>query len=305
MLKAFKSFDAHIKAVDGVNQKTVIGAIITIISFVVVISLLVSELSIFLNVETVSRMVADTSVGVQSIKLEVDISFYDVPCEFVTFQQELTRGTLHLHEPGQIHREPIDFNGQIGCRLIGETLTDKVGGNFRFAIAPQDVPNVPDQPKPMRDFSHRVNHVAFEPTNGPSAADKFPEFSPLLNQHEVLIKDSDIALYQYAMLIVPTEYKTLYGDLSFANQYSVVEKSIAREHVRATEAASALFLGDFSGVIFTYDFHPVMLYMEERREHTIDFISNLFGIIGGVIAILSLAERIIYSSTKALIGKKD
>ena len=30
----------------------------------------------------------------------------------------------------------------------------------------------------------------------------------------------------------------------------------------------------------------VMLYMEERRERIVDFISNLFGIVGGVITML-------------------
>jgi hypothetical protein len=29
-----------------------------------------------------------------------------------------------------------------------------------------------------------------------------------------------------------------------------------------------------------------MLYMEERREKIVDFISNLFGIVGGVISVL-------------------
>jgi hypothetical protein len=29
-----------------------------------------------------------------------------------------------------------------------------------------------------------------------------------------------------------------------------------------------------------------MLYMEERRERIVDFISNLFGIVGGVITML-------------------
>lgn len=29
-----------------------------------------------------------------------------------------------------------------------------------------------------------------------------------------------------------------------------------------------------------------MLYMEERRERIIDFVSNLFGIVGGVITVL-------------------
>jgi hypothetical protein len=66
-----------------------------------------------------------------------------------------------------------------------------------------------------------------------------------------------------------------------------------------------------------------MLFMEERREKIVDFVSNLFGIIGGVITILrfqsivvflfivyrfhifSLFEFFLHQSTKAIIGKRD
>lgn len=49
----------------------------------------------------------------------------------------------------------------------------------------------------------------------------------------------------------------------------------------------------------------VMLYMEERRERIIDFVSNLFGIVGGVITVLSLFEGLLHQSAKTLIGKND
>ena len=86
--------------------------------------------------------------------------------------------------------------------------------------------------------------------------------------------------------VVPTQYKTLYGELSYVNQHSVVEKAISLEQLTKIQPVSGVHLQNFKGVIFTYDFHPVMLYMEERREKIIDFISNLFGIVGGVITVL-------------------
>jgi hypothetical protein len=64
-------------------------------------------------------------------------------------------------------------------------------------------------------------------------------------------------------------------------------------------------MSNFAGLAFNYDFSPVMLFLEERREKIIDFIANLFGIIGGVITVLSLIERFLQGSAKAMIGKKD
>lgn len=128
--------------------------------------------------------------------------------------------------------------------------------------------------------------------------------------------------------MVPTQYKALYGELSYVNQHFSVEKAIPIDQLSKVQPVSGLHLQDFkgtfvltdlismdviellriygytsyinqggplilstpacllAGVIFTYDFHPVMLYMEERREKIIDFISSLFGIVGGVITVL-------------------
>jgi len=45
--------------------------------------------------------------------------------------------------------------------------------------------------------------------------------------------------------------------------------------------------------------------MEEHREHIVDFICNLCGIVGGVITLVGLFGRLLHSSTKAIIGKND
>lgn len=57
--------------------------------------------------------------------------------------------------------------------------------------------------------------------------------------------------------VVPTQYKTLYGELSYLNQYSVIEKDVPVEQMQRVEPIQGLHLRDFQGIIFTYDFHPV------------------------------------------------
>ena len=58
------------------------------------------------------------------------------------------------------------------------------------------------------------------------------------------------------------------------------------------------------GVVFTYDFYPIMLIHEESRESAFAFFTNLCAIVGGTITLLGLIEQCIHHSTKA-IGKKD
>jgi len=83
MFSRLKRFDVHVKAVDGVNQKTLLGALITLISTVIVIVLVLSEVSIFLKIDVISRMVADNSVGIESIKLDFGIKFMFLLVQFI------------------------------------------------------------------------------------------------------------------------------------------------------------------------------------------------------------------------------
>ncbi|KAJ1442993.1 endoplasmic reticulum vesicle transporter-domain-containing protein [Ochromonadaceae sp. CCMP2298] len=299
MFKTFKKFDVHVKTVDGVNQQTIIGAIITLISTILVVVLILSEISYFMKIDVVSRMLTDSTANVESVKLEFDLQFYDVSCNRIEFMQEVTRGTLHLHEPGVVEKFVIDDGKTLGCHIRGSNVIDKVGGNFRFAIEPTATP-APSS----TNISHHVRRVSFVPTKGESAVEKMPELRDSLDNQVSIVEDASI--YHYAVQVVPTQYKTLYGELYFANQYSVIEKAVtAQQLTTGAEPVAGLHLRDFRGIVFTYDFHPVMLYMEERREKIVDFVSNLFGIVGGLITVLTLFEGVVHQSAKKFIGKSD
>lgn len=91
MSSFLKKFDVHLKTVDGVTQQTVLGALMTIISIVTVIVLLTSETNQYFQKDFVSRMIRDTTQGVESVKLLVDIEFKKIKCDDISFIQEITR----------------------------------------------------------------------------------------------------------------------------------------------------------------------------------------------------------------------
>lgn len=137
-----KKFDVHTKTIDGVHdQQTLIGAIVTVFSIAVVMLLILSEFSMYLNKDIVSHMVADTSVGVEAIQIKFDVEFTRTSCDRITFAQEVTRGTLHSHEPERIEKEPIEGRS---CWVHGSLVTDKVGGLFKFIIDKNDEYGTPD-----------------------------------------------------------------------------------------------------------------------------------------------------------------
>lgn len=251
MWARLKKFDIHPKAIEGVHQKTVVGAILTIVTTIIVFVLLASEISSFFKIEYVSRMVVDKSAGLESVHVSFDVEFSAVTCPRITFSQEVTRGSLHTFEPAAITKRDVTSSesDKKGCQVTGSFLTDKAMGHFLFDIDSSTAEN-------PADLTHIINNIAFLPTNGLLVSEeKLPGIAPGFNQSLTAVPSS-VAAFQYSLQIVPTEYKELYGELSYINQYSIIEKAYSFDQIRMGAFAE---LGGkrFSGLAFTYGFYPV------------------------------------------------
>lgn len=75
-----KKFDVHIKAVDGVNQQTILGAIFTIITFILTILLIFSEIKLYLTKNSIHHMVVDQKGGLETVRLDFDFEFHAISC---------------------------------------------------------------------------------------------------------------------------------------------------------------------------------------------------------------------------------
>jgi hypothetical protein len=225
-----------------------LGAILTVVTVIIVLWLIFSELSTFFKIETVSRMVIDKGSSFEAVKLAFDIIFPFIVCSRLSYSQEVTKGTLHVHEKGDIAKLPIKADkGVEGCSVTGSFLIDKVGGNFKFSISESET---------SYNLSHIVNYVDFMPPSGDILDANAFGIPKHFNRSYVGIV-GDISVYQYVMQIVPTQHKTLYGKLSFLNQYSVSEKPFTPTQVQLAEYSSSSPPKGFVGVMFTYDFNPV------------------------------------------------
>eukprot|EP00981_Chlorochromonas_danica_P009714 scaffold2799_cov159-Ochromonas_danica.AAC.31 len=270
MFTRLKRFDVHVKSLDG-------------------------------EINVISKLEIDKGVGVEAVKVMFDVSFPKIGCSRITFAQEATRGTVHSHSPMEVIKvdQPrvTPDSSTDGCRISGWGIIDKIAGNFRFVVAK-------DGDRPGADLSHRINFLSFVSTLGKSAVGKVPNAPTNISDLNIELP-GDSAIYQYSMQIIPTQYRELWGDTSYMNQYALSEKHLNVEQASKNDPFFPVPVRDFQGLLFTYDFQPVMVQMEEHREHVVDFLCSLCGIIGGVITILGLFERCLHSSQKALIGKKD
>jgi len=312
-----KRFDVHVKTIDGVHQQTILGAVTTIVSVIIVNLLVISEVKQYLKKDIVNHMAMDNTVGVDAVKVYFDVHFHSIDCERLSLIQEITRGTLHEQSEVDLNKAPWPGSG--GCRAYGQMSTDKVAGNFRFIIG-RDSKSIEqtenfNQPgydliKPP-DISHTVNALTFIPTDQKNAALGYERMQHILKNYKPLdgtrVEVTEgTGMYHYNVQVVQTEYRPLHAsDGAIYNQYAVNEKEIQMARMFEGVSVGGQVFKDIVAVVFSYDFYPVMLVMEETTEGLLPFLCGLCGIVGGVITVLGLIERVLYSSGKALIGKKD
>mmetsp|Transcript_36403 Transcript_36403/g.34416 ORF Transcript_36403/g.34416 Transcript_36403/m.34416 type:complete len:341 (-) Transcript_36403:565-1587(-) len=333
-----KRFDVYTKPVDGVSEQTTIGAVITFISFCLVTLLLYSEFSAYLKNDIVSHMALDSAKkGGQNTetKIEFDLDFFGVSCERVKFTQEVTRGQHHGDlQMTDINLRTITIDDKEACHAYGSLITDKVGGNFKFEVeALEDknkelekenlldqrallfFPLLQQSNKIAPDISHRINHILFLDNTVAGDIDQIIFLADSnnklpLEKHPLNGQVSSVpvgtGIHQYSIQVVPTTYEPIKGKKLLMNQYSVTERQVDFQQALVGVTLAGQYFSNFVGVVFTYDFYPVKLIMQEENGGSMfDFLTSLCGIVGGVITVLGLLEGCIHHSSKALIGKKD
>lgn len=74
-MRGWRRFDAYAKAVEGIQERTIGGGIITLLSFLFVFFLFISEVSVWWTVNVLHRMHVDTMpVGYKSLYQLYDLS---------------------------------------------------------------------------------------------------------------------------------------------------------------------------------------------------------------------------------------
>ncbi|VDK27136.1 unnamed protein product [Gongylonema pulchrum] len=177
-----------------------------------------------------------------------------------------------------------------GCRVYGKVQVAKVAGNFH--IAPGDplksirshFHDLHSLSPTKFDTSHTINHLSF--------GKPYPrKVYPLDGRSFGSERKSDGMMYQYYLKLVPTSY--VYLDSSrnvFSHQFSVTTY-----HKDIGLGASGL-----PGFFVQYEFSPLMIKYEERRQSLSTFLVSLCAIIGGIFTVASLIDAFIYRSARII-----
>ncbi|KAJ0405674.1 hypothetical protein ATCC90586_004477 [Pythium insidiosum] len=276
---SWRRFDLNLKGVEGIQERTIGGGIVTLVSSAVVLFLLLSELSVWWTVEVTHRMHVDTEPQTLPIRMDVDIEFLHEKCADVAIDVSDAKGNKEILLRDDVREEPV---GEHGCRFVGSVTVKKVAGDISFAH--EGSLNIFS----FHDFlnfnaSHRIRHLRL----GPAVPNMQ---TPLVDVTKTIV--NNVATYKYFVNVVPTKYVYYSGREVVTYQYSVTEHE--------TKAGRSQGQMLFPGVILSYEFSPIAVEYVESKPSILQFLTSTSAIVGGVFAVARIVDGAIYSVSKKL-----
>ncbi|XP_014213436.1 endoplasmic reticulum-Golgi intermediate compartment protein 3 [Copidosoma floridanum] len=106
-----RQLDAYPKTLEDFRVKTYGGAIVTILSSIIMVLLFISEVSDYLTPDLKEELFVDTSRG-STLKINLDIVIPSVACDLLSLDAMDTTGEQHLHIEHNIYKRRLDPTGK-------------------------------------------------------------------------------------------------------------------------------------------------------------------------------------------------
>lgn len=303
------------RAVEGVQERTVSGALITGGCLLLIISLLTGELSSYLSPKYIHHLGVDdgdSAVGSRPfhvpdrLPIELSATFAHIKCDDLELSVEAARGLREAVDRVDF-RAPLprelagwsEASVSEGCTLDGQLRVGKVSAHFSVGLTAAAAPARPNVIMvqsflrqlggggPARNMTHKVHVFRF------GSRSSVTRNAPL----DGLVSPDMDGQARYALKVIPT----LVDDGWFptvSNQYSLAESYVSAQALRSDSTA-------VPGVVFFYDFFPVMVQVKKERTTLLEFLVSLCAVVGGCVALASLLDGAVFSTSRVLAGKAD
>ncbi|KAL3144177.1 hypothetical protein ABBQ32_003961 [Trebouxia sp. C0010 RCD-2024] len=110
VLSKLKSLDAYPKVNEDFFTRTYSGGVITVVSSLVMLCLFISELSLWLRMNTFSELSVDTSRG-EMMDINFDITFHKMPCAWTSLDAMDISGEMHLDVDHDVYKKRLQADG--------------------------------------------------------------------------------------------------------------------------------------------------------------------------------------------------
>lgn len=282
-MASVKRFDFHQKALDGLQTKSTIGGIVTIISGTIILILGTLLTISFIKVKTSTTIGVETDINYQ-IPTKLDMTFSQLNCEILDLHFENTK----VKEPEELNYEKSPQNENSGCRFSANFLLNPGEGNFHIALSRassgfRGFHSHFYSPEDLNAFN--CSHVIKSLTFGPS-------FPGIINPLTQFSNNSAIHVNHVAYFIklIPTRYVNRMGSIIQSTQYSVTEYTSQINNNDITRISP--------GVYFRYQLMPIRITIEESSLYILPYLTSLCSIIGGVITVSGIIQSLLTNTLR-------
>jgi hypothetical protein len=283
--------------------------------------LFLNELIKFLTNKTSSRMHVDVNRGADKLKVNLDIDIDNIPCDLLAILTSDALGERSSDIKGEIIKSRLDKKGRKldnikyevsepnydkikteilhneGCNLKGHFFVDAVPGSFLITSGfyGGTVQRLASEGLLKINAQHKINEISFGETSQrylvwSNFGKQISKLSYSLN--DVKKKYQQFTnVYQYYLKIVPTKYLSYKDEI---NDYQYTYNSYAERGIQ-----------EMPSMHFRYDLSPITVEYKLYKETFLNFIINIFAILGGVFTVTGIIDAIIHKSVAILLRKAE
>ena len=283
--------------------------------------LFLNELINFLTNKTSSRMYVDVNRGADKLKVNLDIDIDNIPCDLLAILTSDALGEKSSDIKGEIIKSRLDKKGRKldnikyevsepnydkikteilhneGCNLKGHFFVDAVPGSFLITSGfyGGTVQRLASEGLLKINAQHKINEISFGETSQrylvwSNFGKQISKLSYSLN--DVKKKYQQFTnVYQYYLKIVPTKYLSYKDEI---NDYQYTYNSYAERGIQ-----------EMPSMHFRYDLSPITVEYKLYKETFLNFIINIFAILGGVFTVTGIIDAIIHKSVAILLRKAE
>lgn len=271
--------------------------------------------------KTSSRMYVDVNRGADKLQVNLDIDIDHIPCDLLAILTSDALGERSSDIKGEIIKSRLDKKGRKldnikyevsepnydkikteilhneGCNLKGHFFVDAVPGSFLITSGfyGGTVQRLASEGLLKINAQHKINEISFGETSQrylvwSNFGKQISKLSYSLN--DVKKKYQQFTnVYQYYLKIVPTKYLSYKDEI---NDYQYTYNSYAERGIQ-----------EMPSMHFRYDLSPITVEYKLYKETFLNFIINIFAILGGVFTVTGIIDAIIHKSVAILLRKAE
>lgn len=248
------------------------------------------------------RVCCQTCDDVRKAYLEAEWAFYD------------GKNIEQCEREGYVDRINQQLNE--GCRVQGNALLSRIQGTIHFAPGRgfqnsrghfHDMSLYDNTPQ--LNFNHIIHHLSFGKPINSGAEDRGAATSthPLDGRQVFPDRDTHLHQFSYFAKIVPTRYEYLDDVVVETAQFSTtyhdrpLRGGVDDDHPNTLHSR-----GGSPGMFVYFEMSPLKVINKEQHAQTWSgFLLNCITSIGGVLAVGTVLDKVLYKAQKSIWGKKS